>query len=117
MSGTKVKLFLTINLLFNFECLDVGSPVQMPVFKKSAKGRGIRDPPRSRRNKKKNVCFILPSLSAKVRRAKYCHVKCRLVASIVHPSSSRTNSPAIMQCDVRYLVFRLSFHILSKYVE
>jgi len=62
-------------------------------FKISAKGRGIRDPPRSRRNKKKNVCFILPSLSAKVRRAKYCHVKCRLVASIVHPSRVHVQAP------------------------
>ena len=45
MSGTKVKLFLTINLLFNCKCLDVGSPVEMPVFKISIKGWGIRDPP------------------------------------------------------------------------
>ena len=51
MSGTKVKLFLTINLLFNCKCLDVGSPVEISAFKMSAKGRGIRDPPRSRRNK------------------------------------------------------------------
>ena len=49
---TGSKLFLTINLLFNCECLDVGSPVQMPTFKIRAKGRGIRDPPRSRINKK-----------------------------------------------------------------
>ena len=32
-AGTKVELFLTINLLFNCECLDVGSPVQMLAFK------------------------------------------------------------------------------------
>ena len=32
MSGTKVKLFLTINLLFSCKCLDVGSPVELPVL-------------------------------------------------------------------------------------
>jgi len=29
LSGNKVKLFLTINLLFNVKCLDVGSPVEI----------------------------------------------------------------------------------------
>jgi len=38
---TGSKLFLTINLLLCCECLDVGSPVEMPAFKISAKGRGI----------------------------------------------------------------------------